>query len=86
MRRILYGTEAQTRLTDVKKNPLGITFIREISDGWHDVALERGTIAFTINNYEKIFAAAGIVSVLAKTMGENIADLREIAIARNLLV
>lgn len=86
MRRILYGTEVQTRLTDVKKNPLGITFIREISDGWHDVALERGTIAFTINNYEKIFAAAGIVSVLAKTMGENIADLREIAIARNLLV
>lgn len=47
--------------------------------------LERGTIAFPIRNHDAFLAAAGIVAAVAVQMGERIADLEEIATARDLI-
>ena len=37
MRRILYGSAEQVRLTDDEKRGLGITFVRRPADMWQDV-------------------------------------------------
>ena len=85
MRRILYGTMAQARLVDWRHRPLGVTFVRRAAGKPQDVLLERGTIAFPIRDADALLAAAGIAASLAAQMDEHIADLKEIATARNLI-
>ena len=85
MRRILYGSAEQVRLTDDEKRGLGITFVRRPADMWQDVPLERGTIAFPIKDHEALLAASDVAAAVFRMMGERIADLHEIAIARNLI-
>ena len=85
MRRILYGSAEQVRLTDDEKRGLGITFVRRPADMWQDVPLERGTIAFPIKDHEALLAATDVAAAVSRMMGERIADLHEIAIARNLI-
>ena len=52
---------------------------------WQDVPLERGTIAFPIKDHEALLAASDVAAAVSRMMGERIADLHEIAIARNLI-
>lgn len=85
MRRILYGSAEQVRLTDDQKRGLGVSFVRRSADTWQDVLLERGTIAFRIKDHEALLAASGVAAAVSRMMGERIADLHEIAIARNLI-
>ena len=85
MRRILYGSAEQVRLTDDQKRGLGVSFVRRPADTWQDVPLERGIIAFRIESHEALLAASGVAAAVSRMMGERIADLHEIAIARNLI-
>lgn len=77
--------QRQGRLTDDEKHGLGVTFVRRQTDTWQDVPLERGTIAFPIKDHEALLAASDVAAAVSRMMGERIADLHEIAIARNLI-
>ena len=69
MRRILYGSAEQVRLTDDQKRGLGVSFVRRPADTWQDMPLERGIIAFRIEDHEALLAASGVAAAVSRMMG-----------------
>lgn len=82
-RRILHDAREPIRLVNSARTPLSISFCpaRCLADAHQptDVPLDRGVIAFPINDHDDMLDASQMIRVIERQHGERVGDLREIA-------
>lgn len=85
-RRVLYGEKISCQLTDFLGRDIPIRFLwRDCHEELERVKLERGTLAFPVDDYDSLLQASHIAAIARTRMGEDIANLYEIAENRGML-